>query len=265
MSRAFKGIWIPAELWLNKELTTNEKLFLVEIDSLDNEKGCYASNAHFSEFFGVNKTRCSQIINSLKNKGYVRVQINKKNNQVESRVIRINRYKFNGLEEYPPLENDKRCLENDKGVFRKCEDPPLENCKGSNTSINNTFNNSKRNIKEKETAESICEEFAKDNIDLLEALQGFIEMRKGQKTNLTPRALKLNLNKLKELSQAPEEQIKIINTSVMNGWKSFYLTNETKPKQTKSSQQEYFDKVDMWAKEIEEEQKNGPSGLHEYY
>ena len=40
--RAFKGIWIPKEIWLSQDLTMQEKIMLVEIDSLDNESGCFA-------------------------------------------------------------------------------------------------------------------------------------------------------------------------------------------------------------------------------
>ena len=54
-TRDFKGIWIPKEIWLNKNLKLIEKIFLVEIDSLDNEDGCYASNKYFAEFFGITK------------------------------------------------------------------------------------------------------------------------------------------------------------------------------------------------------------------
>lgn len=68
MERAFKGIWIPAEIWLNKDLTLLEKVFLVEIDSLDNENGCFASNEYFSNFFGLSKNRCSEVIKSLEKK-----------------------------------------------------------------------------------------------------------------------------------------------------------------------------------------------------
>ena len=50
-NRAFKGIWIPKEIWLSTDLKVMEKLVLVEIDSLDNEEGCFASNDHFSKFF----------------------------------------------------------------------------------------------------------------------------------------------------------------------------------------------------------------------
>jgi len=74
MKRSFKGIWIPAEIWCNKELSWTEKIMLREIDSLNDrdQGGCYASNAYFGEFFQLSKSRVSEIITSLVSKKYVR-------------------------------------------------------------------------------------------------------------------------------------------------------------------------------------------------
>lgn len=71
MKRKFKGIWIPAEVWESKDLTLQEKVFLVEIDSLNNDKGCFANNNYFAKFFGLSTTRVSLVINSLIKKGFV--------------------------------------------------------------------------------------------------------------------------------------------------------------------------------------------------
>ena len=38
-TRDFKGIWIPKDIWLSKELSLMEKVLFVEIHSLDNERG----------------------------------------------------------------------------------------------------------------------------------------------------------------------------------------------------------------------------------
>ena len=88
MDRAFKGVWIEADIWLCKELKIMEKIFLVEISSLDNKKGCYASNAYFAGFFDLSKSRCSQIITSLKSKGLITVKLVRKNNVVTERIIK---------------------------------------------------------------------------------------------------------------------------------------------------------------------------------
>lgn len=69
--RDFKGVWIPKEIWLDEELSIIEKIMLVEINSLDNEHGCYAGNEHFAKFFGITTVRVSQIIKRLKDLEYV--------------------------------------------------------------------------------------------------------------------------------------------------------------------------------------------------
>jgi hypothetical protein len=85
--RDFKGIWIPQEIWLDNNLTIMEKTFLIEIDSLDNDNGCFESNTYFSEFFGLSKQRCSQIINSLVSKNYIKCNLDRKGKEVVRRTL----------------------------------------------------------------------------------------------------------------------------------------------------------------------------------
>ena len=50
MDRAFKGVWIPAEIWLNENLTVMEKVLYAEIDSFCGKgKACFCSNTHFAK------------------------------------------------------------------------------------------------------------------------------------------------------------------------------------------------------------------------
>ena len=55
--RDFKGVRIPRDIWLSEQLSIMEKVLFVEINSLDNERGCFASNAYFAEFFQVSSRR----------------------------------------------------------------------------------------------------------------------------------------------------------------------------------------------------------------
>src|SRR5437868_57076 len=80
--RDFKGIWIPKEIWLSDELSLMEKVLFVEIHSLDNERGCFASNNHFAEFFGVSSRQIRTYIGSLKDKGFVTITIRNRNERV---------------------------------------------------------------------------------------------------------------------------------------------------------------------------------------
>ena len=89
-NRKFKGVWIPAEYWLDENLTIMEMIILTEIDSLDGDDGCYASNKRFAEFIGMSTAYASKIIKSLKDKGYITV-FYKKSNNVTIRTIRISR------------------------------------------------------------------------------------------------------------------------------------------------------------------------------
>jgi len=84
-TRDFKGIWIPKEIWLSEQLSLMEKVLFVEISSLDNEHGCFASNKYFSDFFGIHARRICAHIASLKHKGFITMTIE---NQSE-RVIRV--------------------------------------------------------------------------------------------------------------------------------------------------------------------------------
>ena len=63
--RDFKGVWIPKEIWLSCELSLMEKVLFVEIHSLDNERGCYASNRHFAEFFDVSERQIRTYLSQL--------------------------------------------------------------------------------------------------------------------------------------------------------------------------------------------------------
>ena len=113
VNRNFKGVWIPKEIWLDENVGWIEKAFLVEINSLDNESGCFASNNYLSKFFGVSKGRCSQIITLLKDKRYIEVGYERNGKQITKRIIR---------------------------VVKKLNRGYLENAQDNNTITNNTTN-----------------------------------------------------------------------------------------------------------------------------
>jgi hypothetical protein len=107
-----------------------EKLFLVEIDSLDNDNGCFASNSYFADFFQLSRNRCSEIIKSLETKKLITIEYiresGKKN--IEKRVIKVVE-KSNT----PSRKTDRPIRKVEGGYSEKCED--------NNTDINNTINN----------------------------------------------------------------------------------------------------------------------------
>ena len=89
MSDKLKGVWLDGSLWECEELSLLEKHFLQKIKDLDNENGCFANNAFFSDFFGISKGRCTQVINKLEEKGMLSKKLEKKGVLVTRRVLRI--------------------------------------------------------------------------------------------------------------------------------------------------------------------------------
>lgn len=73
--RDFKGVWIPKEIYLDKDLDATEKILYSEISSLDKDEsdGCWASNEYLANFCGCSKTKVSNGISKLIKKGYIHV------------------------------------------------------------------------------------------------------------------------------------------------------------------------------------------------
>ena len=73
MDRQFKGIWIPAEIWEDTNLTWNEKVVLMEIDSFTAAgKDCFISDEYIGRLVGVSTRTASSIVSKLIRLGYVK-------------------------------------------------------------------------------------------------------------------------------------------------------------------------------------------------
>ena len=130
-----KGLWIPAEILLNEELSDKEKIILSMILYLSDETGsCFASNKYIASIVNVTSDRVSKIVSSLKKKEYIEVTLKFKVNskEVESRQIIPNKEKINRYSEkypegigeniystsqkqpYPTVENNQDIINNIK-------------------------------------------------------------------------------------------------------------------------------------------------------
>jgi len=129
--RAFEGVWIPAEMWLSKDLSLQEKVMLVEIKSLsvDPARGCYKSNKAFAEFFNLSASRVSEIISGLEKKGYLKI-VQKRDGKriVERNIFIAKRYS----------ESRRGYSENGENPIRDSEGGYSENTEESNTPKSST-------------------------------------------------------------------------------------------------------------------------------
>lgn len=70
--REFKGVWIPAEVWLAKDLTIIQKVIYAEIDSFcKNGRSCYFSNEYLAKFCNISIPTVKRTISDMKKKGYI--------------------------------------------------------------------------------------------------------------------------------------------------------------------------------------------------
>ena len=70
--RIVKGIWIPIEIWEAQDLSWNEKILLMEIDSFTSKrKDCYISDEYIADLLGVSERTARTMISHLIEKGYV--------------------------------------------------------------------------------------------------------------------------------------------------------------------------------------------------
>ena len=71
--RIVKGIWIPIEIWEAEDLSWNEKILLMEIDSFTTKgKDCFISDEYVADLLRVSERTARTMISDLIKKGYVR-------------------------------------------------------------------------------------------------------------------------------------------------------------------------------------------------
>ncbi|WP_434701522.1 helix-turn-helix domain-containing protein [Pseudomonas sp. D1-36] len=217
--RKFQGVWIPAELWKDRTLSITEKVMLVEIGSLeDDERGCYASNAKFAEFFDLSISRVSEIISGLAEKRLVSVEQIRDGVRVVERRIRL----------IHPFGKPNTPSENTSNPFGKDGEPPSENTQGSNTLLSNTLRviktpsatapgNGKKAAGKPRTSKFDPLSAKPANVSA-DAWAGFCEMRKAKRAPLTLRACE---QIAKKLANHPDPDA-VLDKSTTSSWSDIY-------------------------------------------
>lgn len=125
--KEFKGVWIPYEILIDTKLNDKEKIVYSMILYLSKEKECIMSNLYISELLNITKIQSSRIINSLKKKGYIKVEMTYKENSKEI-VLRkitpiyknVNTYKQ--VDAKPINANVKEIKSNHKNKYKSDRD-----------------------------------------------------------------------------------------------------------------------------------------------
>lgn len=85
-----KGVWIPIEILTDNKLSDKEKYIYAIILYLSKENNyCYLTNKSISELLNISITQVSKLVNSLKDKNYISIELIYKENskQIEIRKL----------------------------------------------------------------------------------------------------------------------------------------------------------------------------------
>lgn len=173
---ATKFITVSIEIMHDSNLNQSQKFILAEIEQLSQlDKGCIASNNHFSELIGITKENVSRNINDLEKKGYISIEI-VNGSRNHTRIIRVTKIVR------PPYQNSKTPLlkqQETKGIeqFNKT----TNNIKVDSEEIYSIYKDKLKASKKKQSSINNIlkwlKEYSKE--DLLKAIDNYSIEKKG--------------------------------------------------------------------------------------
>lgn len=136
-----KGVWIPIEILTDKKLSDKEKYIYAIILYLSKENNyCYLTNKSISELLNISITQVSKLVNSLKDKSYINIELICKENskQIEMRKL------------IPIVKNNDTYLTKVKYPLQQNFNTPIEEkfkdnkYNNKNININNKYNSNNK-------------------------------------------------------------------------------------------------------------------------
>lgn len=206
----FSGVFIPREVLLDADISASGKIIFAIIQSLDNEKGCFASNIYIGEMVGLSESQVRANICELEKKAYITRIVN----ECGLRTIRT----CTTASFTPHQKTSTPRL--------KTSGPPLENHRppaGKPAPYSNKDNN--KDIKTLMLPPlPHSEVFAKIWDD-------WVSYRKERNKPLTPTTIKQQIEFLTQLNEHDATQSIIL--SIRNGWLGIFPPNGTSSKTAK--------------------------------
>lgn len=177
----------------------------------------------------VSESKVHRILKAFENEQQIKQQTTNKNRLIT--ILNWHKYQFNEQQTEQQMNNNRTTNEQQVNTNKN-----VKNDK-------NVKNNIKENIKRKaDDYETVINNYT-DNKDLINAVYGFIEMRKTIKKPLTENALNLIFRELDKLSDSTKEKIDILDQSTMNNWTGLYAlkNNNTSGSERKGGDQNIID------------------------
>jgi DNA-binding MarR family transcriptional regulator len=195
MERIVKGIWIPIEIWEAQDLSWNEKILLMEIDSFTAKgKDCFISDEYIAQLLNVGLTYANKLLSSLIKKGYV----------VKTR--------FDGRRRY--IESRADLHENATQTWQEVQ-PTYNNIPISEDKSSSICNKG-FDFKKSLIALGVSQQIASD----------WVSVRKGKKATNTETAFKSIEREILKSGRSAEECITIAVENSWSGFKAEWLLNQ---------------------------------------
>lgn len=230
MQRQFKGVWIPAKIWLDAELTPTEKILLADIDSFTgNGKIFYKSNETLSKELHSSVSTIKRAIKALSQRKYVNISGNTRKRLITSLIDSV---------QNEPIKCDKVQIKRNK-VQNDLDKVQNGLLLGSNCTPTNTDTNTDTNTIQKQAVI-----FPFNSVDFMNAWAMWLDERKCRRYGkYTQRGEQSALHKLQKDSNDNEVvAIEIINQSVANSWRGlFALKNDKRNNKKEFDKRKYND------------------------
>ena len=200
MEREFKGVWIPAEVWLDKRLTLVEKALYAEIDSFSgNGKTFHKANETIQLEYGVSRPTISKAIKKLSDLGFIEAT-------------------FDGRTRHLTVQADRKIFTGSRKESFGQQEKNLR-AEGKNSTSTNTRERTIDNTLKKK---GVVLPFEGESFQ--EAWETWLQERKERGTKrYTPRGEQAALHKLQNDSQGDEATaVQIIHQSIANGWQGLF-------------------------------------------
>lgn len=198
--RQFKGVWIPARIWLDRRLSVHDKVLLADIDSFTSRDASYfKSNETIMNELGVSKATAKRSVKHLHDLGYITI----------SRDGRVRHIRTTGLIHEPH--------EGSEPYDYQAQNEPSG---GSKRPHSNTIelNPLETPLRDK----GIVYPFPSDEFV---RLWGEFKVYRKEQHKFTYKSVRTEqgaLNTLAKIAKDEDEARTIITRTIGNGWKGFY-------------------------------------------
>ena len=186
----FSGVFIPREVLLDADISASGKIIFAIIQSLDNDKGCFASNEYIGNMLGLSESSVRASIGCLEKKSYITRIIDDAGNRTIKTCVTAS------------FSADTR---------QKTSDTPPEN-KRSPRQKTGTYSNRDINSDIK----SLMLPPLPHSDGFAKVWEEWVIYRKERKKPLTPSTIKAQLDFLTQLTE--QEATDVISKSIQCGW-----------------------------------------------